>query len=187
MTDNPIDDIKVDFSPDTYDTDTEENENENNYKEDEHIEQNSGISCESADKDIQEDQCAEEYVNHEGRQGSKIKFVEQTVTQRSNKRKSSILTGILRLQTKKIKCKMAADISDLMPSVKQITSDLKQLHETLNISERRGIKLCMTLEEYFETILNAIRVSYIPYRLPEEDTLGTSLKPFDFGEHSKAL
>ena len=30
-----------------------------------------------------------------------------------------------------------------MPSVKQITSDLKQLNETLNISKGKGIKLCM--------------------------------------------
>lgn len=87
VTDNSVDGIKDNFSPDTCDTDMENNEKENNYEEDEHIEQYAGISCKSADKVIQEDQCSEEYVNHDGRQGSEIKFVEQTVTQRSDKRK----------------------------------------------------------------------------------------------------
>lgn len=58
------------FGTDTSDTDTDENENESNDEEDDHIDQNAGISCESAGKDIQEDQCAEKYANHEGRQGS---------------------------------------------------------------------------------------------------------------------
>lgn len=68
----------------------------------------------------------------------------------------------------------------------KISLDLKQLHEKVNISEDRGIKFCMTLEEYFETILSPIQ-NFIPHQLPEGDTLGTSLIPFDFGEHSKAL
>lgn len=81
---------------------------------------------------------------------------------------------------------MAADISNLMPSVRQISLYIKQLHEKVNISEGRGIKLCMTLEKYFETILSPIQ-NFIPHQLPEEDTLGTSLILFVFGEHSKSL
>ena len=76
-----------DFGTDTSDTDTDENENESNDEDNDHIDQNAGISCESAGKDIQEDQCAEKYGNHEGRQGSEVKFVEQTVTQRLDKGK----------------------------------------------------------------------------------------------------
>ena len=55
MTDNSIDDIKDDYDIDTSDTDTDENENESNDEEHDHIDQNAGISCESADKDMQED------------------------------------------------------------------------------------------------------------------------------------
>ena len=107
-----------------------------------------------------------------------MKCVEKTVTQRSDKRKKQHSDWNSEA--------LAADIKDLMPSVKQITSDLKQLHETLNISEGKGTESCMILEERYETILNAIRNS-IPPQLPEEDTLGTSLIPFDCGEHSRAL
>ena len=98
-----------------------------------------------------------------------MKCVEQTVTQRSDKRKKQHSDWNSEA--------LAADIKDLMPSVKQITSDLKQLHETLNISEGKGTESCMILEERYETILNAIRNS-IPPQLPEEDTLGTSLIPY---------
>ena len=55
MTDNSIDDIKDDYDIDTSDTGTDENENESNNEEYDHIDQNAGISCESADKDMQED------------------------------------------------------------------------------------------------------------------------------------
>ena len=72
-----------------------------------------------------------------------------------------------------------------MSSVKQITSDLKQLHETLK-SEGKGIELCMILKEHYETIINAIWNS-IPPQVPEEDTLGTFLIPFNCEEQSRAL
>ena len=91
ITNNSIDDIKDDFGTDTSDTVTDENENESNDEENDHIDQDTGITCESADKDIQEDRYAEEYANHEGRQGSEVKCVEQTVTQRSDKKKAASL------------------------------------------------------------------------------------------------
>ena len=71
------------------------------------------------------------------------------------------MTGTL-TQNKKIKGKTAADIKDLMPSVKQITSDLKQVYETLNVSEGRGIELCLIFKERYETIQNAIQNSISP-------------------------
>ena len=53
-------------------------------------------------------------------------------------------------------------MKDLMPSVKQITSDLKQVYETLNVSEGRGIELCLIFKERYETIQNAIQNSISP-------------------------
>lgn len=134
---------------------------------------------------MQENQCAEEYPNHKGRQRNEVKFVEQTVTQRSDKKKWH---GDWNSEApnKKINGETAADMKDLMPSVKQITSDLKQVYETLNVNEGKGVELCLIFKECYETIQNAIQNSISPY-LPEEVTLGTSLIPFDCGEHRRAL
>ena len=119
------------------------------------------ISCETTDKDMQEDQCAEEYPNHKGRQGNEVKFVEQTLTQRSDKKKWH---GDWNSEApnKKINGETAADMKDLMPSVKQITSDLKQVYETLNVSEGKGVELCLIFKECYETIQNAIQNSISP-------------------------